>query len=59
MKIKIGKTNEELMELFKWHPWFAWYPLIVDGHFVLFSKVNRRLVNIGFSHQLSWKYEII
>lgn len=50
MKIKIGKTEEEIKILSKtWTEVFLWFPIIGDGYFYWLCKMERKLFvfNIG------------
>jgi hypothetical protein len=40
----------------EWHPWFAWYPVIIRDEIVWLEVVNRRRVDIGHMWG-DWKME--
>ena len=60
MRIRLETIGEERERRQKWIPWFAWYPVIIDDHFVWLEPVARREVFDGqWSFVSSKEYKFI
>lgn len=41
----------------KWHRWFAWEPILMDGKWIWLEYVERRAVHIcGMWGSITWEY---
>lgn len=43
----------------KWHNWFAWYPVWIDGSLALFEVIERRWVECKPKSDSFWYYRRI
>lgn len=45
MKIKLGKTIEEIMAREQWHEWFAWHPVFIGHTLVWLENIYKKGTN--------------
>jgi hypothetical protein len=58
MKIKTESYNEFVGRVEKWHNWFAWRPVSVDGHIVWLENIERRSGLRINKTVYEWEYRI-
>ena len=53
----------EIKDIFKWHDWFAWLPVEINGKFVWFKTIQRQAVWLypsdrAYEAKQSWEYRL-
>jgi len=53
----------EIKDIFTWHDYFVWLPLVIDGEIVWLKTVQRRAIwvypgNRAYEALQSWEYKL-
>ena len=68
MRFQVRTSNEKYKELFAkdWHPWFAWHPVRLDSHTIVWLERVKRKAIPGktwdtqlkeYRYKVFWEYD--